>query len=85
MPDKASMDMDLHNNNIGLTLVKKGEEISRKKIIERVINAILKGKMLILKKDAKKRYLSCEGKVITKQELKGKWINAKCLITSNKA
>lgn len=83
IPDKASMDMDLFNNDIGLSLVKKGEEVSKKEIINRVIKAINKGDMLMIKKDRKGRFLSCEGKVITNKELQGKWLNNKCLISTN--
>lgn len=83
IPDKASMDMDLYNNDIGLSLVKKGEEISEKNLIEKIITAIKKGKMLIIKKNSKKQFLTCKGNLIKPEALKGKWKNDKCLIKSN--
>ena len=83
IPDKASMDMDLYNNKIGLSLVKKGENISRKKLVERVITAIKEGKMLIIKKNTKKEFLTCKGNLIKTEALKGKWKNDKCLLKSN--
>ena len=83
IPDKPSMDMDLHNNNVGLSLVSKNEVITEDALVKRVIEAINEGKMLIIKKDKKNRFLSCNNVIITKNELKGKWINSKCLIASN--
>jgi len=84
IPDKASMDMDLYNNDVGLSLVKKKEEILRKTLVIRVINAIKEGKMKIIKKNNEKEFLTCENSKIEKESLKGKWINNKCLIPSNK-
>lgn len=84
IPDKASMDMDLYNNDVGLSLVKKKEDISKTVLIIRVINAIREGKMKIIKKNNEKEFLTCEGEKIEKETLKRKWINAKCLIPSHK-
>jgi len=83
IPDKASMDMDLFNNNIGLSLVKKGEKISKKHLIKKIIAAIKNGKMKIIKKDKKRRFLTCDGNLISKESLVGKWVNNKCLVKSN--
>jgi len=84
IPDKASMDMDLYNNEIGLSLVKKGDNISRKSLVIRIIKAIKKGKMRIIKKNNKRQFLTCDGNIISRASLKGKWLNNKCLIPSNK-
>ena len=83
VPDEISSIMDLHNNEQGLALVVKGEKISQKELILRVINAINKGKMRVIKKDAIGNFLTCNGKPIPQSTLKGKWKNNKCLIPSN--
>ena len=83
LPDKASMDMDLYNNEVGLFLVNKKEKISNKQLIEKLIRAIKHGKMKVIKKDHKKHFLTCKGKIIEKETLQRKWINNKCLINSN--
>lgn len=84
VPDEISSIMDLHNNEEGLKLVKNRSKISQKNLIDKIINAIKEGKMKIIKKDKKGNFLTCEGEIISKQSLKGKWINNKCLIDSNK-
>jgi len=83
IPDKASMEMDLYNNDIGLSLVKKREKISKKKLIKKVVLAIRKGRMKVIKKDKEKRFLTCSGRLITKESLRGNWINTKCLVNSD--
>jgi hypothetical protein len=85
LPDEIASEMDLHNNEEGLKLVTKGSVFSRKGLVYRVINAIYLGSMKIIKKDSKGNFLTCEGKIISVEELKGKWKNNKCLISSKKA
>ena len=83
VPDEISSTMDLHNNDEGLKLIKRRSKISQKGLIYKVINAINEGKMKIIKKDKKGNFLTCDGKIISKKELKGKWKNNKCLIVSS--
>ncbi|MGJ8744242.1 DUF6973 domain-containing protein [Polaribacter sp.] len=82
LPDKISSEMDLYNNNQGLKLISKRSKISKNGLIYRIVNAIKAGKMKIIKKDAKGNFLTCDGKKITQNEMKGKWENEKCLISS---
>jgi len=83
VPDEISSEMDLFNNEIGLTLTIKGSKTSKKGLIYKVANAITKGKMKIIKKDLKGNFLTCDGKIISQDSLKGKWKNNKCLVSSN--
>ena len=83
VPDEISSEMDLHNNEEGLKLTTKGSKVSRKGLIYRIVNAIKTGKMKIIKKDKKGNFLTCEGKIISAEELKGTWKNNKCLVISN--
>ena len=83
VPDKISSEMDLFNNDVGLTLTRKGSKTSQKGLIYKIINAIKAGKLRIIKKDKRGNYLTCNGKIISKESLKGKWINNKCLVSSN--
>lgn len=83
VPDEISSTMDLFNNEVGLSLTTKGEKTPKKTLIYRVANAILLGKMRIIKKDKKGSFLTCNGKVIDKKSLKGKWKNNKCLVKSD--
>jgi hypothetical protein len=85
IPDQIASKMDLHNNEEGLKLSVKGSKISKKRLIYKVINAIQKGKMKIIKKDKKGNFLTCGGTIISLDELKRKWKNNKCLVNSNVA
>jgi hypothetical protein len=83
VPDKISSEMDLYNNNEGLKLISKGNKVSEKGLIYRVVNAIKSSKFTIIKKDKKGNFLTCDGRIVLKEELKGKWENNKCLVASN--
>ncbi len=83
LPDECSKKMDLFNNEIGLTLTNKKDNTTKKALIQRIVNAIKKGRMRVIKKNTKGQYLTCNGNIISKKELQGKWINDKCLVPSN--
>jgi hypothetical protein len=83
LPDQIASEMDLFNNAVGLALAFKKIRISEKELIRKVIDAIKKGKMKIIKKDKKGSFLTCKGALIDAAELKGKWRNNKCLVFSN--
>ncbi|PQJ76703.1 DUF6973 domain-containing protein [Polaribacter glomeratus] len=83
VPDEISSKMDLFNNEQGLKLIFKGSKVSNNGLIYRVVNAILKGKMKIIQKDKKGYFLTCDGILISKESLIGKWKNNKCLVNSN--
>lgn len=86
LPDQKSSLMDLYNNGVGLEFYKlyKGESLSKSKIIQLLISQIRSGKMKILLKNSLGEYLNCNGKILDKQYLKGKWKNDKCLVASNR-
>jgi len=83
VPDKIASEMDLYNNNIGLTFTQKGKRTSKNGLIYKIINAIKKGRLKIIKKDKKGRFLTCDGKIIANKRLQGTWENNKCLVSSN--
>lgn len=83
IPDKISSEMDLFNNEVGLTLSKKGNNLPKNGLIYRVINTIHQGKLKIIKKDKKGAFLTCNDEVIPKKRLFGRWENNKCLVNSN--
>ncbi|WP_298883178.1 hypothetical protein [uncultured Polaribacter sp.] len=84
IPDEISSIMDLHNNEEGLSLISKKSKVSKNGLIYRIVNAIKSGKMKIIKKDKNGNFLTCDGKIIKNEELRGKWKNNKCLETSKK-
>lgn len=82
LPDKPSSEMDLFNNKMGAELSRNKIEATNSHLINGVIEMIESGDLRILKKE-KATFLTCNGQVITDEELKGKWLNDKCLIPSN--
>jgi hypothetical protein len=83
VPDQISSEMDLFNNEVGLTLSRKDDNLPKKGLMYRVINAMLQGKLKIIKKDKNSNFLTCNNEVIPKKRLFGKWENNKCLVNSN--
>ena len=79
--DLTSKKMDLFNNKMGLTYSFKGDMRSKKGLIYKIINAIKRGDLKIIKKDNLGNYLTCDGTLIPTKNL-NKWNNNKCLIAS---
>ena len=81
--DKISSDMDMWNNHRGIEIGRafKGESLIV--IQQAIIDSIQSGKMRIIKKNISGQFLDCEGNVIPKDHLVGKWENEKCLVPSN--
>jgi hypothetical protein len=82
LPDKPSSEMDLFNNKMGAELSGNKTQLTSLQLMNGVIEMIENGKLRILKKE-NATFLTCNGQVIASGELKGKWINDKCLIPSN--
>ncbi len=83
VPDEISSEMDLFNNEVGLTLTEKGRKSPRKGLIYKVINAITSGRMKVIKKNKKGQFLTQKDLIIHTDSLKGKWKNNKCLVNSD--
>ncbi|HQH19879.1 MAG TPA: hypothetical protein PKZ43_10015 [Bacteroidales bacterium] len=81
-PDKASGDMDLYNNKIGIKIGKENKNISEVELQVLVIDAIIGGQMKIIKKDSLGNFLDEKNNIIPTDSLKGKWDNGKCLVSS---
>ncbi len=84
LPDNASKEMDLFNNNVGLRFTQKGIPSSKKEITLKIVNAILMGDLKVIKKDTMGNYITCDGALILSAALGNSWQNKKCLIASNK-
>ena len=82
LPDKPSSDMDLFNNQMGAELSRNKIQLTNLQLMNALIEMIESGELRILKKE-NSTFLTCNGQVITDEELKGKWFNDKCLIPSN--
>ncbi|UMB52666.1 hypothetical protein MKD41_09995 [Lutibacter sp. A64] len=80
-PDLASKKMDLFNNKMGLTFSVKDTNYSKNGLVFKIVNAIKRGDLKIIKKDSLGNYLTCNNVIISSKDLK-KWDNGKCLISS---
>lgn len=80
VPDKISSEMDFFNNEVGIEI---GKNTSVEATKETVIKAVLNGECKVLKMNNQGEYLTCEGEIIPKETLIGKWENNKCLVGSN--
>jgi len=81
-PDKRSSEMDLFNNKVGTRIGDTNNILEKKLLIELLIEQIKKGEMKVIKKDELGNFLTCDGDIIQKNALVGKWENKKCLISS---
>ncbi len=83
LPDAISCEMDLKNNNVGLTIGKENKEASQEKLVNTIKQAILQGELWKIKKDENGNYLDCNGNILKKEDYQGTWYNNKCLIRSD--
>lgn len=81
LPDKASSDMDLFNNQSGIDLYTQHTPESENAMIELVLDALFNGELRMIKKEGS-HFLDCDGYVIEPSLLTGTWENEKCLIPS---
>jgi len=79
-PDKVSSDMDYFNNDVGINI---GELTTNFDLKGTVVEFVKDGKCKIIKADKSGNYLDCNGNIIPREQLKGKWENNKCLVSSN--
>jgi hypothetical protein len=83
IPDKASTDMDLYNNKIGVEIGMALKGYSEKLIIDSILKAIVNGKMRIVLKDTFGRSCDSTFHPIQDKDLKGKWITQRILVPSD--
>lgn len=83
VPDKISMEMDLHNNEIGISIARKFSDKSDIDLKQIVLDFLKKGELLIIKKDIDQNSLDVEGNIIPREEWEGKWINKRILVPSD--
>ncbi len=83
VPDKASSEMDLYNNTVGLSIDYNPKIHSKNELITTIVNKIKSGELKILKKDNNGDYLNCQGELLLPKTYNGLWESEKCVIKSN--
>ncbi len=81
--DSLSMVMDLHNNEVAFGLKETTNALSLKELKEKVIQTILSGKALILKRNRQGQLLKCDARILSPEELNKGWYIPKCLVNSD--
>lgn len=87
VPDSINSQMDLYNNlkgkEIALKLKAEHQKLSNLSLQKTVIDSILSGKMMIIKKNKKAEFLDKNGNIIPAENLINKWYNNKSLVPSS--
>jgi len=81
--DKISSEMDLWNNEQGIQIAQNNPELKLDQFVEIIIDAILSGKMKIIKTDNNGVFLDKDDQMIREDNLQGKWENLKVLVPSD--
>jgi hypothetical protein len=83
LPDSISSVMDLHNNKKGAGVVEPSQKYSVQQLQEKIMQLLMQGQLVCIKKDQQGNYLTCTGEPLDLQQWRGKWSIPKCLIPSN--
>ncbi|HBF88839.1 MAG TPA: hypothetical protein DDX39_09370 [Bacteroidales bacterium] len=83
LPDEPSCQMDYLNNDIGIAIGRQQDNISQDSLIRFIKQEILLGKMFVLKKNKLGNFLDADGNVLLLESYQGKWLNEKCIVSSN--
>jgi len=76
--------MDLWNNQIGADVNRENPNIEEEVLITLVKAAVTSGMCRIVKRNSNGDFLDLEGNIIERESWHGKWVNARCLVTSDK-
>ncbi len=79
LPDSVSSVMDLKNNEFGVSVVAKCQNLSSTTIQKKIMDGFANGKLSTIKKDEEGNFLTCEGGIISLKEWTGKWGIPKCI------
>ena len=82
-PDMVSMQMDLHNNEVGIEISEENLDLNIEEAKKKVLERLHGGDMLIIKKDREGNSLDKKGEVIPAKEWEGKWENFRVLVPSD--
>ncbi len=83
VPDNVSIEMDLHNNAIGVKLASKKAPMTQNALVKKVHDVFLNGRLVVIKKDTAFNSLSIGGEIIPNESWQGKLDSPRALIPSN--
>ncbi len=80
IPDKASQQMDLLNNQIAVKFTVKNEKLSDSELIKIIYENINGGQLWMIKKNENKISLDNAGNLIPQKKWEGKWENERVVV-----
>jgi hypothetical protein len=83
LPDSISSCMDLYNNEQGAKTVKANPQYTLQELQQAILKQLTGGQLKCIRKDEHGNFLTCDGKLINKEEWFGKWNVPKCLVPSD--
>ncbi len=83
LPDFMTSEMDLRNNEIGLSLFRQHQFAAKKNRIDICKKKILDGKAFVVKKNKNGQFLNSENHIIKTEDYLGRWFTPKTLVSSN--
>lgn len=83
LPDMMAITMDLWNNEVGAVLNRENPGVSEEVLIFHVKAAVTSGRCRIIKRDRSGNFLNKEGNIVKHQDWHGKWVNSRCLVSSD--
>lgn len=83
LPDSLGTVMDLFNNDLGLSIGSRNRDIPLEELGIIVMNELKKGEALIVKRNNKGVYLTCEDQVLDPRSFQRIWYIPKCLVRSD--
>ena len=83
LPDMTANIMDLWNNQVGVVLNNENPGATEEVLIFLVKSAVTSGRCKIIKRDRDGNFLDKEGKIVHHKDWHGKWVNSRCLVTSD--
>ncbi len=83
LPTATDCTMDMYNNKAGIEIGMKYPEVDKEQLQEIILEKLLKGHFIILKKDTHGNLLDCEGNVLKAEEYDNYWDIPACLVPSD--
>jgi len=83
LPTAADCTMDMHNNEAGIAIGLKYPDASREELQEIILEKLLDGHFIMLKKDLENNLLDCDGNPVLREEYYHSWEIPVCLVPTS--
>lgn len=83
LPTAADCTMDMHNNEAGIAIGVNYPDATREELQEIILNKLLDGHFIMLKKDSENNFLDCDGNPASPEDYHHSWEVPVCLVPSS--